>query len=121
MRLVILVAAIAAIASFMMVPRSAEAGGYHRVPHDYSICHTRSWRRGAALPRARHVYYAEYCSDPYEYRYAPTRYYPYYNSRYWKPARYFRKGYRTLKKPPYYKAWGYSKRRYRKVRRRWHR
>lgn len=55
--------------------------------------------------------------DPYAYRYEPRGYYPYYNSRYWRPGRLVRKR-RGIRGPRYYPAWGLKKRRYRHQR--WH-
>lgn len=45
--------------------------------------------------------------DRYAYRYEPRGYYPYYNSRYWKPAHVMRQRKRArYVHPPYYRAWG---------------
>lgn len=52
--------------------------------------------------------------DPYAYEYRPPRYYPYYNSRYWRPAWAYRRPYYDSELPPYGEAWGYPVRRYRK-------
>lgn len=53
--------------------------------------------------------------DPYEYRYEPRGYYPYYNSNYWGPPRIKRfRGH----VPPYYAAWGAPRRGYNHVE--WH-
>lgn len=55
--------------------------------------------------------------DPFAYRYEPKGYYPYYNSRYWRP-RHLVKHRRGFRIPRYYKAWGATKRGYKH--RRWH-
>ncbi len=82
----------------VMMPQPSEAGGLFRERHyDHR--------------------YDGYV-DPYEYRYEPRGYYPYYNSGYWVPRRWVRKR-RYLRRPPYYKAWGDNRRYYRH--RKWHR
>jgi hypothetical protein len=45
--------------------------------------------------------------DRYPYVYDPPRYYPYYNSGYWRPAQEMRKPRPYYQQPPYYPAWGY--------------
>lgn len=86
-------AMIAAVAIVLVAPQPADAGGLFR-------------------DRAAH-------GDPYAYRYEPRGYYPYYNSRYWKPAHVMRKKRRKYhKQAPYYQAWGYPKRHYNH--REWH-
>ena len=45
--------------------------------------------------------------DRYPYVYDPPRYYPYYNSGYWRPAWQMRKPRPYYVQPPYYPAWGY--------------
>jgi|JRHI01.1.fsa_nt_gi hypothetical protein len=45
--------------------------------------------------------------DRYPYVYDPPRYYPYYNSNYWRPAAEMRKPRPYYIQPPYYPAWGY--------------
>ena len=45
--------------------------------------------------------------DRYPYVYQPPRYYPYYNSDYWRPAAEMRKPRPYYQQPPYYPAWGY--------------
>ena len=64
------------------------------------------WRHHECHSQSRH------CPDPYAYRYEPRGYYPYYSSRYWRPARKVRR-HRGFRAPRYYPAWGYKKRRYR--------
>ena len=46
--------------------------------------------------------------DRYPYVYTPQRYYPYYNSGYWRPAPEMRKPRPYYVQPPYYPAWGYT-------------
>lgn len=48
-----------------------------------------------------------YCPDPYDYYYRPRRYYPYYDSGYWRPAREVSRHRRWYRVPPYADAWGY--------------
>ena len=45
--------------------------------------------------------------DRYPYEYTPPRYYPHYNSNYWRPAPEMRKPRPYYVQPPYYPAWGY--------------
>ena len=45
--------------------------------------------------------------DRYPYVYDPPRYYPYYNSDYWRPAQDMRRPRPYYVQPPYYPAWGY--------------
>jgi hypothetical protein len=45
--------------------------------------------------------------DRYPYTYDPPRYYPYYNSNYWRPAWEMRRPRPYYVQPPYYPAWGY--------------
>ena len=45
--------------------------------------------------------------DRYPYVYDPQRYYPYYNSDYWRPALEMRRPRPYYNQPPYYPAWGY--------------
>jgi hypothetical protein len=59
--------------------------------------------------RAPTVAYGDDRGDPYAYRYQPPRYYPYYGSPYWRPAKeipLYRDRYRH-ELPRYYPAWGY--------------
>jgi hypothetical protein len=62
-------------------------------------------------PRYNRVYYGGGYVDRYTYRYEPRGYYPYYNSRYWRPAHLVLRE-RAIGLPPYYRAWGYPKRAY---------
>ncbi len=45
--------------------------------------------------------------DRYPYVYEAPRYYPYYNSNYWRPAWQMRRPRPYYVQPPYYPAWGY--------------
>jgi len=47
------------------------------------------------------------CPDPYAYRYRPRRYYPYYDSGYWRPRREVSKYRVWYRMPPYAEAYGY--------------
>jgi len=97
-----MLAVLAAAAALAIIPASADAGHRHRVWHGAPVV-----RHHAYFPR--YWYDAEY--DPYAYSYAPRRYYPYYNSGYWRPTvelQYRRaccRPYSGL--PRYYRAWGY--------------
>lgn len=68
----------------------------------------------AALAFGRHHHEG---GDPYAYRYEPRGYYPYYKSRYWRPAHKVRRR-AGIKAPKYYPGWGYYSRRWRH--REWH-
>lgn len=62
-----------------------------------------------------HVYFPHHRygygdADPYAYRYVRPRYYPYYNSGYWRPAHLVRKPRPHYELPRYYEAWGYPNR-----------
>ena len=48
-----------------------------------------------------------YRVDPYAYHYKSPRYYPHYNSRYWRHPEDIRIRRKKLYYPPYYEAWGY--------------
>lgn len=45
--------------------------------------------------------------DPYAYEYRPSRYYPHFNSRQWKPAGAYRPPQYNHVLPPYQGTWGY--------------
>jgi hypothetical protein len=96
-------AALAAAVALLLIPAAADAG--HRHGHRWVGAHVA--RHHVYFPR--YWYDAEY--DPYAYTYAPRRYYPYYNSAYWRPTvelQYRRaccRPYSGL--PRYYRAWGY--------------
>lgn len=108
MRLRVL-ALLAAAIGLSMIPIAAEAGhrGWRDVYHPFYHRHYRS----------------DHYLDPHRYAYAPRRYYPYYNSGYWRPTaelRYRRDCCRPYSElPRYYQAWGYPKRYYNN--RRWNR
>lgn len=102
----LLVAAVA----IALIPVTAEAG--HRRAH-------RGWGEVQAVrhygyyPRYHHYYDVDYRTDPYAYNWQPRRYYPYYNSGYWRPTvelRFRRACCRPVALlPPYYQAWGYPR------------
>ncbi len=115
MRFVTILAAFAALCAVFAtaLPEPAQAGFRDRGWGERRVVTHRVYR-----PRYVHVYrYRRGHGDPYAYRYEPRGYYPYYNSRYWKPPQYIRRP-RHYRQPPYYKAWGYPKRGYRH--REWH-
>lgn len=107
-------ALIVAALGLALIPAAAEAG--HRRHHhhggyysNYQFYH-------------RH-YRSDFEPDRYAYYASPRRYYPYYNSGYWRPTQELR--YRQAccrpfaKLPPYYQAWGYPRPVYKH--RKWHR
>ncbi len=118
MRIVKFALALCVLAATMVVagPQESQAGGWRdRAPEGWG--RSREIRHYVYRPRYRHVYRFRAETDPYAYRYEPRGYYPYYNSGYWRPAHVIRKR-RYLRRPPYYKAWGENRRRYRH--REWH-
>lgn len=103
---VLLVALLAAVG--LMAPLAAEAG-HRRAPVGYGeVQVVRHW---GYYPRYAHVYTVDFATDPYAYRYSPRRYYPYYNSDYWRPAAVLRYRKACCRPAPvlpaYYQAWGY--------------
>jgi hypothetical protein len=99
---VALALAVAALALAATEPAQA----WHREPAGWDK--VRTVRHYGYYPRYNHVYKVHYVTDPYAYQYVPRRYYPYYNSGYWRPAHLVARR-RALALPPYYKAWGYPK------------
>jgi hypothetical protein len=64
----------------------------------------------SAAPSRAGFFWRDYdpdAPDRYPYVYTPPRYYPYYNSDYWRPAREMRRPRPYYVQPPYYPAWGY--------------
>lgn len=106
------------VAMFLAAPLPAEAGGFHRHDAPRGWGHAPVVRHWVYYPRYQHRYYAHSYTDPYAYRYEPRGYYPHYNSNYWVPAKCYRGCRPHLRLPPYYKAWGATKRGYRH--REWH-
>jgi len=113
MRLKSLLAAAAALACVgFALPDPAAAYGQERARPD-------GWGRTRDVHH--HVYYPSYVHhyhvDPYAYQYSPRGYYPYYNSRYWRPAQVIRERnhqhYQHWNvQPPrykYYPSWGKPK------------
>jgi hypothetical protein len=98
----------------LTLPQGAEARWYRHGPYGYG--EAREVVHVGYYPRYRHRYATYYGTDPYAYRWEPRRYYPYYNSGYWRPAAEMR--FRraccspVIVLPPYYQAWGYPKPRY---------
>lgn len=111
----ILVALALIAATVLALPQSASAGFRHHARPD-GFGRTRVVHHYVYRPRYEHRYH--YHGDPYFYRYEPRGYYPYYNSRYWVPARCYKKCRRHYKLPRYHKAWGYPKKSYHH--RKWH-
>lgn len=94
----------AAAIGLALIPVAAEAGHrghYHRHgTNEYYPFYHRHYR-------------SDYELDRYAYYPSPRRYYPYYNSGYWRPTvelRYLRACCRPVAPlPPYYQAWGYPR------------
>lgn len=104
MRLKSILAALAAIASIGLAhPDRAGAFGYHREqPEGWG--QTRAVNHWVYYPRYAHNYNV----DPYAYRYSPRGYYPYYNSRFWRPAHVIRE-----RNHQHYNHWNVQAPRYR--------
>ncbi len=108
---VFLLAALVALG--LMVPHAADAG-WRRAPYGYGrVQVVKHW---GYYPRYAHVYNVDFTTDPYAYRYVPRRYYPYYNSGYWRPAAMLRYRKACCRPwpvlPRYYESWGYPARYY---------
>lgn len=117
MRIRSIMAALAVLAAIVVaLPQQASAGFFHR-DHGGWGKH-RVVRHHVYYPRYHHRYYSHSVTDPYAYRYEPRGYYPYYNAHYWVPARCYHRCRPHYRQPPYYKAWGYPKRKYHH--RKWH-
>lgn len=108
MRIRSIFAALAVLTAIVFALPSPASAGFR---HDQD-----GWKRERATTHhvrgerfSRHFYrYGD--PDPYHYRYVQPRYYPYYNSGYWVPARCYRKQCRKrYHLPRYYQAWGYPK------------
>lgn len=93
-------ALLAAAIGLALIPVAAEAGHRRHGAHAHYQYYHRHYR-------------SDWEYDRYAYDYAPRRYYPYYNSGYWRPTyelRYRRNNYRPFASlPPYYQAWGYPR------------
>lgn len=105
MRLKAALAALVALVGLAVV--AAPAHAWHRKPAGYG--EVRTVTHYGYYPRYNHVYHVHYRTDPYAYRWEKPRYYPYYNSGYWRPAHEVRRQ-RYYALPPYHQAWGYPKR-----------
>lgn len=101
-------AAVAALAVLASAP--AEAFGWERRGAPAGYGETRVIHHHVYYPRYRHVYHVHAGTDPYAYRYVQPRYYPYYNSGYWRPTHLVKKRRAHYRLPRYYQAWGYPKR-----------
>ncbi len=118
-------ALIAAAIAIALIPIAAEAGHRRHYEGDYQY-NRRGWA-DVYRPFYHRHYRSDLYLDPYRYTYEPVRYYPYYNSGYWRPTSELRhrraccRPFAAL--PPYYKAWGYPKRSYGRyyAHRRWNR
>jgi hypothetical protein len=100
---------IVALVGLALIPASADAG--HRHPRGWG--EVQVVRHYGYYPRYAHFYETDLRTDPYAYSWAPRRYYPYYNSAYWRPTwelRYRKRCCRPVAYlPPYYQAWGYPR------------
>ncbi len=100
----------------MVAAQPAEAGGRYDRGYSYYPAYQPVYYK-KAYPRKRYhakrpVVAAYIVTDPYAYRYEPRGYYPYYDSGYWRPQCSTRNScVPTAFQPPYWKAWGYEKRR----------
>lgn len=118
MRLINLIAALGAALLFTVTgATSSQAGGFerHRAPAGLGV--VQHAHRYVYRPRYRYATHSY--GDRFRYRYQPRGYYPYYNSRYWKPRRYVYRPRYNFKHPRYHGAWGRHKRGYHH--RSWHR
>lgn len=105
----VLALAVSVLSLGLFTPSPSHAFGWHRgAPAGWGRAQTvRHW---VHYPRYHHVYHSHPATDPYFYRYKRPRYYPYYNSGYWRSAREMRKRPRVrYVHPRYYRAWGYRK------------
>lgn len=95
-----------AVAATAFLAAPAEAGFLHdRAPQGWGREQTvKHW---VYYPRYHHRYYVAASTDPYSYKSSPRGYYPYYNSRYWRPAKDVRKERYNYDKPDYWPSWGY--------------
>lgn len=119
------IALLAAAFGLALIPGTAEAGKRRPHYHPDQSYNLRGWSDQDRPFYHRH-YRSDWEYDRYAYYSTPRRYYPYYNSGYWRPTyelRIRRDRYRPYAAlPPYYQAWGYPARAYaRKVHRRHHR
>lgn len=103
----------------VVAPVDAQAFGWHRDRPPAGWGRVQRVRHWVYYPRYQNVYRTHRVTDPYAYRYKRPRYYPYYNSGYWKSARVMRKRRRAhFRYPRYYRSWGYHKPGYRAISRR---
>ncbi len=107
-------AAASALAGFAMTAPAAafDLGKWDafRAPEGYD--HSRVIHHWIYKPHYRHQYHLGAKDDPYAYRYAPRKYYPYYGSNYWVPAEQMRNRYRYSFDGPKYRyqpSWGQAK------------
>ena len=114
----VLALAVSVLSLGVLAPSTSHAFGWHRgSPSGWGRVQTvRHW---VYYPRYHHTYRTHRVTDPYAYRYKRPRYYPYYNSGYWRSARQMRLRKRMrYVHPRYYRAWGYHKPGYRAFSRR---
>lgn len=117
----ILTLAVSVFCFGMFAPTASEAGGWHRDHPPAGWGRVQPVRHWVYYPRYHHHYHRHPVTDPYAYRYVRPRYYPYYNSGYWRPASVMHKRRARYHQPKYYRAWGRNKRVYRTYHsRRWH-
>ena len=102
-----------------MAPTESHAFGWQRGRAPVGWGREQAVRHWVYYPRYRHTYKRHPVTDPYAYQYAPRRYYPHYNSGYWRSSAYLRSRRRArFVYPRYRKAWGYHKPGYRALTRR---
>jgi hypothetical protein len=113
--------AVAALTFCMTFSTPSEAFGWRRdAPVGWG--QSQKVRHWIYYPRYHHRYHRNSATDPHGYRWVKPRYYPYYNSGYWRSAAAMRARHKArYPHVPYYRAWGYPKRGYKaRPHRRWH-
>lgn len=114
----ILSAAAAALALSLASPRVAHAFDQERPNPPRGFGSEQTVRHWVYYPRYRNFYYTYGQKDPFGYHYEPSGYYPYYNSREWKPARHMPPRRVHYTAPKYYPGWGLNKKHWSQAR--WH-
>jgi len=121
MRFTTMLAACAALfAAALAAPASVQAGGFYRGDAHADWRFERPVRQHVRASRSACWDRRAHPDDCYGYRYEPRRYYPYYNSGYWRRPHEIKKR-RHYALPPYYEAWGYGPRLHKPRRHFWHR
>ena len=115
----VLALAVSVLTLGLLLPTHAHAFGWHRSGPPVGWGREQAVRHWVYYPRYRHTYLRHPVTDPYAYRYTLRRYYPYYNSGYWRSAAAMRMRPRVrYVHPRYYRAWGYRRPGYRALNRR---